>query len=91
MFGISSKKPIVVRNCSTQRTKQFQMERLGSTSECGRYFETVADLDEIRSFCRKNGFYMRETDLKSVVVVDIMNDREVPVSKRPNRELRNKE
>lgn len=69
---------IVVRNCSTKRVLQLLIDEFGGRAEdvSGRYFIPAAqDLPRIHEFAKKNGFFVKESLVGKILVLDVMVDR----------------
>lgn len=68
----------MVRNCSTKRVLQQFLDEFGSADGgiSGRYFIPASqDLDRIHSFARPNGFFVKESLVGRILVLDVMVDR----------------
>jgi len=69
---------IVIRNCSTKRVLQQLLGELGGKPEeiSGRYFIPEAqDLEKIHKYAESNGFFVKESLVRNVMVLDLMVDR----------------
>lgn len=71
---------IVVRNCSTKRVLQLLIGEFGGRAEdiSGRYFIPAAqDLPRIHDFAKKNGFFVKESLVGKILMLDVMVDRSI--------------
>ena len=69
---------IVIRNCSTKRVLAQLLNELGGKAEdvAGRYFvPTTQDLAKIHQYAANNGFFVKESLVRNVMVLDLMVDR----------------
>ncbi len=69
---------VVVRNCSTKRVLQQFLDEFGGKEGdvSGRYFIPASqDLDRIHEFARANGFFVKESLVGRILVLDVMVDR----------------
>ena len=69
---------VVIRNCSTKRVLQQLLNELGGKVEdvAGRYFvPTTQDLAKIHQYAESNGFFVKESLVRNVMVLDLMVDR----------------
>ncbi len=70
---------IVIRNCSTRRVLQQLLNELGGKAEdiAGRYFvPATQDLAKIHQYASANGFFVKESLVRGVMVLDLMVDRQ---------------
>ena len=70
---------IVIRNCSTKRVLSQLLNELGGKEEdvSGRYFvPTTQDLAKIHQYAASNGFFVKESLVRNVMVLDLMVDRD---------------
>lgn len=69
---------LLVRNNSRISTMQRLVERFGSVATSGRYFAPEnTDTGAIVDWCSENGLYVKKSDLGSVVVLDVMTDKDL--------------
>ena len=69
---------IVVRNCSTKRVLQQLIGEFGGRAEgiSGRYFVPVEqNLERIHDIASAHGFFVKETLVGNILVLDVMVDR----------------
>ena len=69
---------VVIRNCSTKRVLSQLLNELGGKEEdvAGRYFvPTTQDLAKIHQYASANGFFVKESLVRNVMVLDLMVDR----------------
>ena len=70
---------ILIRNCSTKRVLSQLLNELGGREEdvSGRYFvPTTQDLAKIHQYASANGFFVKESLVRNVMVLDLMVDRD---------------
>ena len=70
---------VVIRNCSTKRVLSQLLNELGGKEEdiSGRYFvPTTQDLAKIHQYASANGFFVKESLVRNVMVLDLMVDRD---------------
>ena len=70
---------VVIRNCSTKRVLSQLLNELGGKEEdvSGRYFvPTTQDLAKIHQYAASNGFFVKESLVRNVMVLDLMVDRD---------------
>ena len=70
---------VVIRNCSTKRVLSQLLNELGGKEEdiAGRYFvPTTQDLPKIHQYASANGFFVKESLVRNVMVLDLMVDRD---------------
>lgn len=70
---------VVIRNCSTRRVLQQLLNELGGKAEdiAGRYFvPATQDLAKIHQYASANGFFVKESLVRNVMVLDLMVDRQ---------------
>ena len=68
----------MIRNCSTKRVLSQLLNELGGKVEdvAGRYFvPTTQDLAKIHQYAANNGFFVKESLVRNVMVLDLMVDR----------------
>lgn len=69
---------LLIRNNSRIATMQKLVERFGSAATSGRYFSPEnTSVGDIVDWCAENGLYVKKSDLGSVVVLDVMTDKEL--------------
>ena len=69
----------MIRNCSTKRVLSQLLNELGGKEEdiAGRYFvPTTQDLPKIHQYASANGFFVKESLVRNVMVLDLMVDRD---------------
>ena len=68
---------VVIRNCSTRRVLAMLLQQFGGDrSVSGRYFAPdVTDVAKIRIWAASNGFFVKESRIGDVLVLDLMMDR----------------
>ena len=68
---------VIVRNCSTRRVLAMLLQQFGGDrSVSGRYFAPdVTDVAKIRIWAASNGFFVKESRIGDVLVLDLMMDR----------------
>ena len=70
---------VVIRNCSTKRVLSQLLNEFGGKEEdvAGRYFvPAVQDLAKIHQYASANGFFVKESLVRNVMVLDLMVDRD---------------
>ena len=69
---------LLVRNNSRIQTMKDMVDRFGSKATSGRYFVPAErSVAEIVEWCSGNGLFVKKSDLGSVVVLDVMTDKDL--------------
>ena len=69
---------LVIRNNAIIEVMKEMLEKFGCKATSGRYFVPEKDdFDVILNWATGSGLYVKKSDMGSIVVVDIMRDREL--------------